>query len=62
MKHTTLVGFQLAAVLAGVALMLVGIVARAHADAFIGSGSVLALLALVASDYRTAGWRRALGK
>jgi|HubBroStandDraft_5_1064220.scaffolds.fasta_scaffold601794_1 hypothetical protein len=61
MKHTTLVGFQLAAVIAGVALMLVGIVARAHADAFIGSGSVLALLALVASDYRT-GWRRALGK
>jgi hypothetical protein len=61
MKHTTLVGFQLAAVLAGVALMLAGIVAGAHADAFIGSGSVLALLALVASDYR-AGWRRALGK
>jgi hypothetical protein len=61
MKQTTLVGFQLAAVLAGVALMLVGIVVRAHADAFIGGGSVLALLAIVASDYRT-GWQRAEGK
>jgi hypothetical protein len=38
--------------------MLVSIVARAHADAFIGSGSVLALLALVASDYPP-GWRGA---
>jgi hypothetical protein len=61
MKHTTQVGFQLAAVLAGVALMLAGIVARAHADALVGGGSVLALLALVAFDYRT-GWKRALSK
>jgi hypothetical protein len=61
MKHTTLVGFQLAAVVAGVVLMLAGIVARTHADAFIGVGSVVAMLALVATDYRT-GWRRALGK
>lgn len=61
MKQTTLVGFQLAVVVTAVGLMAAGIVARAHSDAFIGSGSVLMMLALVAFDYR-AGWKRSLGK
>ena len=61
MKQTTLVGFQLAAVVAAVALMAAGVVARAHSDFFIGSGSVLAMLAIAAFDYR-AGWKRGLGK
>jgi len=61
MKQTTLVGFQLAAVVAAVVLMAAGVVARAHSDAFMVGGSVLALLAIAAFDYR-AGWRRFLSK
>lgn len=57
MKQTTLVGFQLAAVVAAVAMMAAGIVTRVHSDAFMVGGSVLALLAIAAFDYR-AGWKR----